>query len=408
MDAHDGRLLVRGRTHQSFLPPRPERRRAAGFVVDEKTARKPSEPRAAFPTATGPDLRPSTKRVDQRRCWMFSGPGANYHTDREQAQKLGFPNIVVQGMMTTCFAAQVMHDASARLARGRQDVAASSPTCCGWTRRVTAHGAMRERSAGRHAHARPLRRVGREGGRDAHAARRRERARVSAPSPRRPARCSARCATLRRARAARAARARRGARAASIRACLLHALARLASELGLTLAAGHVHHGLRGAEADADEASCRRARAALGRRRSRARRVEPRVLREGASASRARPTLQEAARRLRYEALRELAARARLPSASPPPTTLDDQAETVLLRLLRGSGPDGPRRNPRAHRGRLDRAAAARPSRGPRSNVTRSSRGLSWREDAEQSRSALRARPLAHELARRDSRANST
>jgi acyl dehydratase len=50
------------------------------------------------------------KTVDARRCWMFSGPGRNYHTDREEARKLGFPNIVVQGMMTTCFAAQVMQD----------------------------------------------------------------------------------------------------------------------------------------------------------------------------------------------------------------------------------------------------------------------------------------------------------
>jgi hypothetical protein len=42
---------------------------------------------------------------------MFSGPGKNYHTDREQAIKLGFPNIVVQGMMSTCFVAQLMSDA---------------------------------------------------------------------------------------------------------------------------------------------------------------------------------------------------------------------------------------------------------------------------------------------------------
>ena len=42
---------------------------------------------------------------------MFSGPGKNYHTDREQALKLGFPNIVVQGMMSTCFVAQLMTDA---------------------------------------------------------------------------------------------------------------------------------------------------------------------------------------------------------------------------------------------------------------------------------------------------------
>ena len=41
---------------------------------------------------------------------MFSGPGKNYHTDREEAKKLGFPNIVVQGMMSTCFVSQVMQD----------------------------------------------------------------------------------------------------------------------------------------------------------------------------------------------------------------------------------------------------------------------------------------------------------
>jgi acyl dehydratase len=105
----DGRLLVRGRTYQSFLPPR-ERQAEAGFVVDESTAKK-KEPRAPFPTATGPDLAPLKKLVDQRRCWMFSGPGQNYHTDREQARKLGFPNIVVQGMMSTCFVAQLMTDA---------------------------------------------------------------------------------------------------------------------------------------------------------------------------------------------------------------------------------------------------------------------------------------------------------
>jgi acyl dehydratase len=109
-DASDARLLVRGRTHQSFLPPRTED--ADGFVVDETTAKgkEAKAERAPFPSATGPDLASLRKMVDARRCWMFSGPGANYHTDAEQARKLGFPNIVVQGMMTTCFAAQVMLD----------------------------------------------------------------------------------------------------------------------------------------------------------------------------------------------------------------------------------------------------------------------------------------------------------
>jgi acyl dehydratase len=111
LDAETLQLYVRGRTHQSFLPPRSDKPVAGGFVVDEKTARdKEREPRAAFPTAQGPDLAPVTKTIDVRRCWMFSGPGANYHTDREQARKLGFPNIVVQGMMTTCFTAQLMLD----------------------------------------------------------------------------------------------------------------------------------------------------------------------------------------------------------------------------------------------------------------------------------------------------------
>ncbi len=110
-DEEDGRLLVRGRTHQSFLPPRGQEK--GGYVVDEGTARaKP--PRPPFPTATGADLDSVTKTVDARRCWMFSGPDRNYHTDRAEAEKLGFPNIVVQGMMSTCFASEVMQRAFGR------------------------------------------------------------------------------------------------------------------------------------------------------------------------------------------------------------------------------------------------------------------------------------------------------
>jgi acyl dehydratase len=147
MDAADGRLLVRGRTHQSFLPPK-DRAEGVGFVVDQDTAKakETREPRAAFPTATGPELRAVHKKVDQRRCWMFSGPGANYHTDAEQAKKLGFPNIVVQGMMTTCFAAQVMLDAFGRgfLEGGRMSLKLTNVL---WVdESVTARGRVRERT----------------------------------------------------------------------------------------------------------------------------------------------------------------------------------------------------------------------------------------------------------------------
>lgn len=108
-DVEDGRLLVRGRTHQSFLPPKKEGE-GGGYVVDESTAKKkPARP--PFPTATGSDLETVTKQIDQRRCWMFSGPQRNYHNDREEAEKLGFPNIVVQGMMSTCFVSEVMQKA---------------------------------------------------------------------------------------------------------------------------------------------------------------------------------------------------------------------------------------------------------------------------------------------------------
>ena len=103
----EGKLLVRGRTYQSFLPAKD----SAGedFVIDESTACK-KKSRPPFPTATGPDLGSVTKLIDDRRCWMFSGPGKTYHTDRDEAKKLGFSSIVVQGMMSTCFVSQVMQD----------------------------------------------------------------------------------------------------------------------------------------------------------------------------------------------------------------------------------------------------------------------------------------------------------
>ncbi len=143
--ADTGQLLVRGRTHQSFLPPKREGE-GGGFVVDESTAQKKKEKtaRPPFPTATGDDLVPTTKTIDQRRCWMFSGPGRNYHTDADEAKKLGFPNIVVQGMMSTCFAAQVMLDHFERgfLEGGKMNLKLTNVL---WVDEVvTAHGRVRE------------------------------------------------------------------------------------------------------------------------------------------------------------------------------------------------------------------------------------------------------------------------
>ncbi len=117
--------------------------------MDQATAKQKEQEREAaapFPTATGTELPAVHKKVDQRRCWMFSGPGANYHTDAEQAKKLGFPNIVVQGMMSTCFAAQVMLDAFGRgfLEGGRMSLKLTNVL---WVdEAVTARARVRERS----------------------------------------------------------------------------------------------------------------------------------------------------------------------------------------------------------------------------------------------------------------------
>ncbi len=118
-------------------------------MVDESTADRKREKKARppFPTATGADLSSIRKTVDERRCWMFSGPGRNYHTDREQAKKLGFPNIVVQGMMTTYFISQIMQDSFGKgwIAGGKMSVKLTNVL---WVdEKVTAHGKVREEVA---------------------------------------------------------------------------------------------------------------------------------------------------------------------------------------------------------------------------------------------------------------------
>jgi tRNA(Ile)-lysidine synthase len=159
---------------------------------------------------------------------------------------------------------------------------------------------------------------------------------------------------------------------------LAHLLHELHEPERLKLSIGHVNHGLRGEESEADEAAVRGLAAGLGLP-VRAARIDPERLRAGRS-SRERSTLQEAARILRYRALRDLA-RGLGASRIATAHTADDQVETVLLRLLRGTGPDGlggiPERSPD---GQIVRPLL----RVPRSEIERFARerGLRWREDA--------------------------
>jgi tRNA(Ile)-lysidine synthase len=120
---------------------------------------------------------------------------------------------------------------------------------------------------------------------------------------------------------------------------LVHALAERAARRRLVLSVAHVDHGLRGAESDADQTFVAELADRLGLAFASAR-VDPHAQRVAARSSRARPTLQEAARRARADALRALAVGLG-GSCVATAHTADDQAETVLLRLLRGSGPEG-------------------------------------------------------------------
>lgn len=104
--------------------------------------------------------------------------------------------------------------------------------------------------------------------------------------------------------------------------------------LAVQLTVAHLDHGLRGSEGEADarwvEALAEESgfEFELGRAR----------VKERAAA--ARDNLEQAARRARYEFLKDTAEKfgARVVVTGH---TLDDQAETVLLRLLRGSGAEG-------------------------------------------------------------------
>lgn len=111
---------------------------------------------------------------------------------------------------------------------------------------------------------------------------------------------------------------------------LLHVLRRL----GYGVRAAHVNYGLRGKASEGDEAFVRAWCAEAG--------VPLDVARLDArgEASARRVSVQEAARDLRYAWFEERA-RAHAASYVAVAHHLDDQVETVLLHLFRGSGPEG-------------------------------------------------------------------
>ncbi|MBI4336212.1 MAG: tRNA lysidine(34) synthetase TilS [Chloroflexi bacterium] len=117
--------------------------------------------------------------------------------------------------------------------------------------------------------------------------------------------------------------------------CLLHVLKSLESPLGLSLHVAHLDHGLReGSEADASFVAEEARRLGLPCTVERAS-ITP-AARRGASP-------EEAARKVRYAFLGRVAQEAGAAGVAGVALghTADDQAETVLLHLIRGSGLPG-------------------------------------------------------------------
>jgi len=115
---------------------------------------------------------------------------------------------------------------------------------------------------------------------------------------------------------------------------LLHVLHRLGGELGFTLRAAHLHHGIRGAEADGDEEFVRKLCAGLGVELTAERADIPALAQERGH------TLEQAAREARYAFFRRVMAdtgAVRVAVAHH----MEDQAESLLLHLIRGSGLKG-------------------------------------------------------------------
>lgn len=115
---------------------------------------------------------------------------------------------------------------------------------------------------------------------------------------------------------------------------LLHVLQRLAGPLDLILHVAHLHHGIRGIDADADADFVMALAEAWGLPCTSERVDVPAIAAEHKLA------LEEAARRARYTFLHHVAQQIGALRIAVGHNA-DDQSETVLMHLLRGAGPAG-------------------------------------------------------------------
>ena len=173
---------------------------------------------------------------------------------------------------------------------------------------------------------------------------------------------------------------------------LLRALHERGSELGLVLHVAHLHHGLRGAEADGDLEFVRGLAAWL-RLPFHEAHVDA-----GGEADRAGESIEEAARRLRYGWFRQLMASGEVEAVATA-HTLDDQAETVCAKFLRGAWTEGLSGiHPRVEfaEGRIVRPLLG--ATRAEVEVYLKALGQGWREDSSNRDAAFTRNRIRHEL----------
>ncbi len=117
--------------------------------------------------------------------------------------------------------------------------------------------------------------------------------------------------------------------------CLLHVLDRIKKEKKFELRAAHLNHMIRGAEAEDDQKFCERLCADMG--------IE--LVAESADVPALSKTKgiseEEAGRRARYEFFSKIISDSGMSCAVATAHNMNDRAETVLMRIIRGTGLSG-------------------------------------------------------------------
>ncbi|GIX49101.1 MAG: hypothetical protein KatS3mg131_3312 [Candidatus Tectimicrobiota bacterium] len=113
-----GQPVAWGRHHQSFLP---------SDYQGEVSLRDPKHKegaRAFTPPAGEPLALELKKTFTEAMCNAFFYTGRNYHNDRDEARKLGFPDIVIGGRMTLACVSELLthHFGRGWFLGGRLDV----------------------------------------------------------------------------------------------------------------------------------------------------------------------------------------------------------------------------------------------------------------------------------------------